>query len=130
MAGKMKDLHLGGTLLFPIDDKKSRKKGQDLLALIVAQHRDRSNNLSGIKLSALEKGLKKIYFAAKKRNASVHLPRIGYATRGFNWYGTERLIRKYLAARGIPTLIYYFPRNKGFSSASQPSSSSTTVSKP
>uniref|UniRef100_A0A8D0G2X6 Chromodomain helicase DNA binding protein 1 like n=1 Tax=Strix occidentalis caurina TaxID=311401 RepID=A0A8D0G2X6_STROC len=130
MAGKMKDLELGGTLLFPIDDKKSRKKGQDLLALIVAQHRDRSNNLSGIKLSALEKGLKKIYLAAKKRNATVHLPRIGYATKGFNWYGTERLIRKYLATRGIPTLIYYFPRNKGSSSTSQPYSSSMTVSKP
>ncbi|XP_030121863.4 chromodomain-helicase-DNA-binding protein 1-like isoform X2 [Taeniopygia guttata] len=130
MAGKMKDLELGGTLLFPIDDKKSRKKGQDLLALIVAQHRDRSNNLSGIKLSALEKGLKKIYLAAKKRNATVHLPRIGYATKGFNWYGTERLIRKHLAARGVPTLIYYFSRNKGSSSASQPYSSSTAVSKP
>ncbi|OXB68897.1 hypothetical protein ASZ78_005334 [Callipepla squamata] len=117
MAGKMKDLQLGGTLLFPIDDKKLRKKGQDLLALIVAQHRDRSNNLSGIKLSALEKGLKKIYLAAKKRNdctfllhfsATVHFPRIGYATRDFNWYGTERLIQKYLAARGIPTLMYPF----------------------
>ncbi|XP_039574063.1 chromodomain-helicase-DNA-binding protein 1-like isoform X2 [Passer montanus] len=130
MAGKMKDLELGGTLLFPIDDKKSRKKGQDLLALIVAQHRDRSNNLSGIKLSALEKGLKKIYLAAKKRNATVHLPRIGHATKGFNWYGTERLIRKHLAARGVPTLVYYFSRNKGSSSASQPYSSSTTVSKP
>ncbi|XP_066031382.1 chromodomain-helicase-DNA-binding protein 1-like isoform X1 [Chamaea fasciata] len=130
MAGKMKDLELGGALLFPIDDKKARKQGQDLLALIIAQHRDRSNNLSGIKLSALEKGLKKIYLAAKKRNATVHLPRIGYATKGFNWYGTERLIRKHLAARGVPTLIYYFSRNKGSSSASQPYSSSTTVSKP
>ncbi|KAF4801732.1 hypothetical protein TURU_031985 [Turdus rufiventris] len=105
MAEKMKDLELGGTLLFPID-KISRKKGQDLLALIVAQHRDWSNNLSGIKLSALEKGLKKIYLAAKKRNATVHLPQIGYATKGFNWYGTERLIRKHLATRGVPTLMY------------------------
>ncbi|XP_025906129.1 chromodomain-helicase-DNA-binding protein 1-like isoform X1 [Nothoprocta perdicaria] len=130
MAGKMKDLELGGTLLFPIDDKTSRKKGQDLLALIVAQHRDRSNNLSGIKLPALEKGLKKIYVAAKRRNASVHLPRIGYATKGFNWYGTERLIQKHLSARGIPTLIYYFPRNKVFSSASQQSSATMRVSKP
>ncbi|KAM8820274.1 chromodomain-helicase-DNA-binding protein 1-like [Eudromia elegans] len=130
MAGKMKDLELGGTLLFPIDDRKSRKKGQDLLALIVAQHRDRSNNLSGIKLPALEKGLKKIYLAAKRRNASVHLPRIGYATKGFNWYGTERLIRKHLSARGIPTLIYYFPRNKVFPSASQQSSATVTVPKP
>ncbi|XP_053145950.1 chromodomain-helicase-DNA-binding protein 1-like [Hemicordylus capensis] len=122
LAGKMKDLTLGGTLLFPIDDKESRNKGQDLLALIVAQHRDRSNNVSSIKLPALEKGLKKIYLAAKKRNASIHLPRIGYATKSFNWYGTERLIRKYLATRGVPTSVYYFPRNKA-----APSQASTSV---
>ncbi|XP_027944187.1 chromodomain-helicase-DNA-binding protein 1-like isoform X3 [Eumetopias jubatus] len=112
LAGKMKDLNLGGVLLFPIDDKESRNKGQDLLALIVAQHRDRSNVLSGIKMAALEEGLKKIYLAAKRKKASVHLPRIGHATKGFNWYGTERLIRKHLAAKGIPTYIYYFPRSQ------------------
>ncbi|CAH6926685.1 chromodomain-helicase-DNA-binding protein 1-like [Phodopus roborovskii] len=112
LAGKMKDLSLGGVLLFPIDDKESREKRQDLLALIVAQHRDRSNVLSGIKMEALEVGLKKLFLAAKKKKASVHLPRIGHATKGFNWYGTERLIRKHLAARGIPTYIYYFPRKK------------------
>lgn len=112
LAGKMKDLSLGDVLLFPIDDKESRDKGQDLLALVVAQHRDRTNVLSGIKMAALEEGLKKILLAAKKKRASVHLPRIGHATKGFNWYGTERLIRKYLATRGIPTFIYYFPRSK------------------
>ncbi|XP_040608106.1 chromodomain-helicase-DNA-binding protein 1-like isoform X2 [Mesocricetus auratus] len=112
LAGKMKDLRLGGVLLFPVDDKESRDKGQDLLALIVAQHRDRSNVLSGIKMEALEEGLKKLFLAAKKKKASVHLPRIGHATKGFNWYGTERLIRKHLASRGIPTYIYYFPRKK------------------
>ncbi|XP_026569004.1 chromodomain-helicase-DNA-binding protein 1-like isoform X3 [Pseudonaja textilis] len=117
LAGKMKDLALGGTLLFCIDDKESRNKGTDLLALIVAQHRDHSNNLSGIKLPALEKGLKKIYQEAKKRNASIHLPRIGYSIKGFNWYGTERLIRKYLGSRGIPTYVYYFPRIKACSSS-------------
>ncbi|XP_074245932.1 chromodomain-helicase-DNA-binding protein 1-like isoform X2 [Saimiri boliviensis] len=126
LAGKMKDLSLGGVLLFPIDDKESRNKGQDLLALIVAQHRDRSNVLSGIKMAALEVGLKKIFLAAKKKKASVHLPRIGHATKGFNWYGTERLIRKHLAARGIPTYIYYFPRSKPAVLHSQSSSSSSS----
>nr|XP_037853960.1 chromodomain-helicase-DNA-binding protein 1-like isoform X3 [Chlorocebus sabaeus] len=125
LAGKMKDLSLGGVLLFPVDDKESRNKGQDLLALIVAQHRDRSNVLSGIKMAALEEGLKKIFLAAKKKKASVHLPRIGHATKGFNWYGTERLIRKHLAARGIPTYIYYFPRSKSSVLYSQSSSSSS-----
>ncbi|XP_006900390.1 PREDICTED: chromodomain-helicase-DNA-binding protein 1-like isoform X2 [Elephantulus edwardii] len=125
LAGKMKDLHLGGVLLFPIDDKESRNKGQDLLALIVAQHRDQSNVLSGIKMTALEEGLKKIFLAAKKKKASVHLPRIGHATRGFNWYGTERLIRKHLAAKGIPTYIYYFPRSKAVVHHSQNASSTS-----
>ncbi|XP_059530075.1 chromodomain-helicase-DNA-binding protein 1-like isoform X2 [Myotis daubentonii] len=125
LAGKMKDLSLGGVLLFPIDDRESRNQGQDLLALIVAQHRDRSNVLSGIKMTALEEGLKKISLAAKKKKASVHLPRIGHATKGFNWYGTERLIRKYLAAKGIPTYVYYFPRNKAAAPHSQSSSSSS-----
>ncbi|EPQ08635.1 Chromodomain-helicase-DNA-binding protein 1 [Myotis brandtii] len=125
LAGKMKDLSLGGVLLFPIDDRESRNQGQDLLALIVAQHRDRSNVLSSIKMTALEEGLKKIFLAAKKKKASVHLPRIGHATKGFNWYGTERLIRKYLAAKGIPTYVYYFPRNKAAVPHSQSSSSSS-----
>ena len=38
--------------------------------------------------------------------ASVHLPRIGHDTPGFNWYGTERLINKILASKGIPTFMY------------------------
>ncbi|XP_055500999.1 chromodomain-helicase-DNA-binding protein 1-like [Leucoraja erinacea] len=117
-AGKMKDLFLGSVLLFPIDDKESRNTGQDLLALIVTQQRDRCKVISGIKLTALEEGLKKLHTAAKKRNASVHLPRIGHATKGFNWYGTERLIRKYLASRGIATYIYYFKRHQATVSTS------------
>uniref|UniRef100_A0A669EWE3 Chromodomain helicase DNA binding protein 1-like n=1 Tax=Oreochromis niloticus TaxID=8128 RepID=A0A669EWE3_ORENI len=112
LAGKMKDLDLGSVLLFPINDKQSRLNSQDQLALIVAQQRDKANNLSGIFLSALDEGLKKIYKAAKRTKASVHLPRIGHATKGFNWYGTERLIRKHLASRGIPTFIPAFPNKQ------------------
>lgn len=43
------------------------------LALIVAQHRDRSNVLSGIKMAALEEGLKKIFLAAKKKKGKLFL---------------------------------------------------------
>uniref|UniRef100_A0A8B9JQS6 Chromodomain helicase DNA binding protein 1-like n=1 Tax=Astyanax mexicanus TaxID=7994 RepID=A0A8B9JQS6_ASTMX len=106
LAGNMEDLDIGHVLLFPIEDKQPTVNGRDHLALIVAQKRDKSNNVSGIQLTALEKGLKKIYRAAKKLKASVHLPRIGHSTKGFNWYGTERLIRKHLAHRGIPTFVY------------------------
>ncbi|XP_061540195.1 chromodomain-helicase-DNA-binding protein 1-like [Phycodurus eques] len=110
LAGEMKDLDLASVLFFPIDDKQSRLDGNDHVALIVAQRRDKANKLSGIFLTALDEGLKKIYAAAKRNQASVHLPRIGHATEGFNWYGTERLIRKHLASRGIPTFIYYHSR--------------------
>ncbi|XP_051928976.1 chromodomain-helicase-DNA-binding protein 1-like isoform X2 [Hippocampus zosterae] len=110
LAGEMNDLDLGSVLFFPIDDKQSRLDGNDHLALVVAQRRDRDNKLSGIFLTALDQGLRKIHAAAKRNKASVHLPRIGHATKGFNWYGTERLIRKHLASRGIPTFIYYHSR--------------------
>ncbi|XP_019639122.1 PREDICTED: chromodomain-helicase-DNA-binding protein 1-like [Branchiostoma belcheri] len=110
LAGKMKDLALGDAHLIAVDDRESRTKGSDMVALIVAQDRDRNNKLSGIKLSALNQGLVRICTAARRMKASVHLPRIGYNTPGFNWYGTERLIRKHLSSRGIPTYIYYYPR--------------------
>ncbi|KAI1899825.1 hypothetical protein AGOR_G00065750 [Albula goreensis] len=127
-AGKMEDLDLGHVLLFSIDDKQSRLDGTDYLALIVAQQRDKSNRLSGINLSALEEGLKKIYRNAKKKKASVHLPRIGHATKGFNWYGTERLIRKYLSSRGIATYIYYYSSRAVSSRTSTPSASTSSSS--
>ncbi|KAB0390676.1 hypothetical protein E2I00_020174 [Balaenoptera physalus] len=101
LAGKMKDLSLGGVLLFPIDDKESRNKGQDLLALIVAQHRDRANVLSGIKMAALDEGLKKIFLAAKKKKGKLfHL------------------------CSGIDEFLYYFPRSKAAILHPQASSSS------
>lgn len=43
------------------------------LALAVAQHRDRTNVLSGIKMAALEEGLKKIFLAAKKKKGRPSL---------------------------------------------------------
>ncbi|XP_041366763.1 chromodomain-helicase-DNA-binding protein 1-like [Gigantopelta aegis] len=105
-AGQMEDLALGDCHLIAIDDVEKRDEGRDWLGLIIAQHRDKRNQLSGIKLSALRVGLEKIYSVAKQRKASVHLPRIGHDTSGFNWYGTERLIKKILASRGIKTYMY------------------------
>ncbi|XP_034036486.1 chromodomain-helicase-DNA-binding protein 1-like [Thalassophryne amazonica] len=130
LAGRMKDLDLGNVLLFSIDDKQSRLDGQDQLALIVAQKRDKANNLSGIFLSALDEGLKKIYAAAKRHRASVHLPRIGHSTKGFNWYGTERLIRKHLASRGIRTFIYYYSRSAKNTETATPQASTSVSPEP
>ncbi|PIK37992.1 putative chromodomain-helicase-DNA-binding protein 1-like [Apostichopus japonicus] len=110
LAGRMKDLALGDTHLVPIDERVSRDEGNDYVALIVAQHRDRNSSVSGIKLTALDQGLRRIYKIAKEKKASVHLPRIGHSTPGFNWYGTERLIKKHLCNRGIHSSVYYYAR--------------------
>ncbi|XP_060776124.1 chromodomain-helicase-DNA-binding protein 1-like isoform X3 [Neoarius graeffei] len=67
LAGDMEDLELGSVLLFGVDDKQSRLSGRDYLALIVAQKRDKANKLSGIYLTALDEGLRKIYRAAKQK---------------------------------------------------------------
>ena len=107
LAGRMRDLELGQTHYASIDDLQSRDTGKDFVALIVSQSRD-EQGVSGIKLSALEEGLQRIQRFAIKERASVHLPRIGHSTRNFNWYGTERLIQKLLASKGIPTYVYYF----------------------
>ncbi|XP_061833518.2 chromodomain-helicase-DNA-binding protein 1-like isoform X1 [Nerophis lumbriciformis] len=128
LAGQMKDLDLGSVLFFPIDDKQSRMDGSDHLALIVAQQRGKDNTLSAILLTALEEGLRKIHAAAKRNKASVHLPRIGHATKGFNWYGTERLIRKHLACRGVPTFIYYHSRSRSTNATLASASSSADQS--
>ncbi|XP_033752107.1 chromodomain-helicase-DNA-binding protein 1-like [Pecten maximus] len=112
LAGDMGDLALGDCHLISLDDKFTRDGEEDWLGLIIGQHRDKHNHLSGIKLSALQQGLKAVHYLAKARKASVHLPRIGHDTPGFNWYGTERLIKKHLASEGIPTYIYYYPRKQ------------------
>ncbi|XP_048779717.2 chromodomain-helicase-DNA-binding protein 1-like isoform X1 [Ostrea edulis] len=113
LAAKMKDIRVGDCHLISMDDKSGSGDVEDWMCLIIAQHRDKKNNsLTGIKLSALRDGLKMVYKLAKARKASVHLPRIGHDTPGFNWYGTERLIRKHLSARGVPTYIYYYPRKQ------------------
>lgn len=68
----------------------------------------------------MEKALHKVAVAAKKLNASIHLPRIGivfyskysnfkgFGMKNFKWYTVERIIKKCLSNRGLPTFIYYF----------------------
>lgn len=128
LAGRMKDLHLGDAHVISVDDVLSRHEGNDMVALIVAQCRERGGGrLSGIKLSALNTGLQRVARLAQKKKASVHLPRIGHSTPQFNWYGTERLIRKHLASAGIPTYIYYFTRHTHKQKATSQSLSPTSL---
>lgn len=112
LAEEMEDLFLGDCHMIPMEDMHKGSGKSYWLGLIIAQHRDRKNNLSGIKLASLATGLDKVYQVAKKKKASVHLPRIGHDTPDFNWYGTERMLRKKLTSKGIPTFVYYYPRHR------------------
>jgi hypothetical protein len=78
---------------------------------MVAQSRDRKNRVTAIDLQSLDQCFTRLSDFARRTGASVHLPRIGHATPGFNWYGTERLIRKRLSQQGIPASVYYFARH-------------------
>ena len=81
------------------------------VALVVAQSRDRHGRVTAIDLPALDEGLRRVAAFAVAAHASLHLARIGHATPHFNWYGTERLLRKRLCQRGVPATVYYFRRH-------------------
>ncbi|KAJ1562315.1 Chromodomain-helicase-DNA-binding protein 1-like [Cladochytrium tenue] len=130
LAGEMGDLASGSVHLFPVhtpDDNDSAAATSDLyVALLVAQRRPRSDDSvpGPVRMQDLETGLEKIARVALRIGASVHLPRIGQATPGFDWYRAERAIRHRLPARGIPTCLYYFRRRTSASFHSDAASSS------
>ncbi|CAF4224092.1 unnamed protein product, partial [Rotaria sp. Silwood2] len=102
LAAEMEDIHMGDTHLISLNDcgvDDDEPSCDQYVVLIVAQHRNKFD------FTALD-----LAKTAKQLKATVHLPRIGVGSQGFNWYGTEKLIKKYLSSRGIPTYIYYFKR--------------------
>ena len=105
-AGANDDLRLGDVHLLPLGGGMPG----DAVALVVAQSRDRQGQLSSVQLGPLEAALVKISQHARRTHATVHLPRIGQRSPGFDWYRTERCIRKCLATRGVPTFVYYYLR--------------------
>ena len=72
--------------------------------------------------SLLGEALARLSKAAKTKNLSVHMPRIGDKMPGltlnfsyclgFNWYSTERLIRSRLVQKNVNVTVYYFRHNK------------------
>lgn len=65
------DVNLGDTHLVAFDTASGREQGDDYVALIIAQQRDRKGNLSGIKLSALNQGLKRLCKGAMEMKGNI-----------------------------------------------------------
>ncbi|KAJ3232202.1 Chromodomain-helicase-DNA-binding protein 1-like [Chytriomyces hyalinus] len=106
------NLKLGSAHLLP-NSISTRSGGKARVCLIVAQKRGKDNPLGEIRLPDLESGLQSLGRKAKELKASVHLPRFGQDTPGFDWYQTERIIRKCLPSRCVKTILYYFRRARG-----------------
>ncbi|KAI9350261.1 chromodomain helicase DNA binding protein 1-like protein [Obelidium mucronatum] len=105
-----KNLPLGSAHLLP-NQIPVKFGGHVQVCLLVAQKRGRDGSLGSIRFPDLQLGLETIGKAAKLMGATVHLPRFGEATPGFDWYQTERIIRKCLPSRRVKTMLYYFRRN-------------------
>jgi hypothetical protein len=93
---------------------------QTFVCLLVVLERPRRGGPPALSLTALAEALPKVAAAAAARQASVHSPRLpgrttlaGPATNalGFSanaWYGVERLLKKHVVGRRVPTTVYYF----------------------
>lgn len=118
LAGDMEDLHNGDLHL--ISCEKTSGYDEYHVGLLVAQ--DRSLK---VRQSLLATCLQKLSHKCKSLSGmSVHLPRIGYSTPGFDWYSTERQLRKYLSNKKIHTYIYYYKRPSAKRQSSPSASSS------
>lgn len=59
-------------------------------------------------MNALTMCLQTLTYCCSRINASIHSPRIGYNTEGYDWYRIERLIKRNCTEYGIPTYVYYY----------------------
>ncbi|KAL0481401.1 chromodomain-helicase-DNA-binding protein 1 [Acrasis kona] len=110
-AARNEDINLGDAHLIMVEDHGNEQGEPLYICNVIAQEYDfEKNTHGGIVMTALESALNKVAYAANSLSASVHLPRIGYGLKNFNWYGLERIIKKCLPSVGIKTYVYYYKR--------------------
>ncbi|KAF0720267.1 Aste57867_454 [Aphanomyces stellatus] len=103
-AKACQDLKLGQAHCVPIG-------GNVFVCLLVVQSflhqkKKRTAKTLALRLNALQVALAALAAKARELRATVHMPRLGAGTPGFNWYAVERLVKKHL--RQVPTTVYYF----------------------
>ncbi|KAF0980027.1 hypothetical protein FDP41_001180 [Naegleria fowleri] len=111
------EISLGDAQLIPL---KKSKHGSTYVVNVIAQHYEKSKGHGPLLTNALEVALHKVAYAAVTNNATVHMPRIGFGLQGFDWYSTERILKKCLLKAGIKTFVYYFDRNANSNNLKQP----------
>ena len=86
----------------------------DSLAVVsmVAQHGYGESLKPRIRYAALRDCLSRLSEVAVRRQASVHMPKIGTGFAGGNWTVIEDLIVEALISRGIKVVVYELPRTR------------------
>jgi O-acetyl-ADP-ribose deacetylase (regulator of RNase III) len=77
------------------------------VANMLAQHGLRGGSKGPpIRYEALEHALVKVAFAAKRSEATVHMPRIGTGLAGGSWVRVESILKRVVGAYGIEITVY------------------------
>lgn len=84
------------------------------VANLIGQHGIRGKSSTPpIRYEAVKTGLCTIALEAAKRNASIHMPRIGCGLAGGNWEEIQMIIEQTLISAGINVTVYDFlPQSK------------------
>ena len=95
-----KDFTLGNIQFVPVENDIT------VINMVAQKGIEPENELPPIRYEALKECLTQVAKAAKKNNASVHMPRIGAGLAGGTWHEVEKIIQKTLIINQIPTYIY------------------------
>lgn len=79
------------------------------IASVVAQRGYGASGTTRLRYQALHTGLIVVGAEAKKRNATVHMPRIGTGLAGGAWEIVEELVREALCDNGVRVTVYDLP---------------------
>jgi Zn-dependent peptidase ImmA (M78 family)/O-acetyl-ADP-ribose deacetylase (regulator of RNase III) len=80
-----------------------------VVATMVAQRGYGTSQRPRLRYDALRAALISVAEEARRRDASVHMPRIGAGMAGGDWQVIVELISTELTGRGVPTTVYSLP---------------------
>ncbi len=106
------DLSETVTTKFMLENVQFVQVSEDLwIANMIAQKGIKKSNSTGqppIRYDAVSKALQQVKQFAKKHEASIHMPRIGFGLAGGKWEVIEKIIYQELIDYEIETLVYDF----------------------
>ncbi len=82
------------------------------VASVVAQHGYGASAQPRVRYNALREGLRKVSTVARKKGATVHMPKIGTGQAGGSWDVVEELIRLTLCEEEVHVTVYELPGSR------------------